>query len=1194
MVDATDDADLRNLIARRAELLDLLATDPRSKRDIIASLDTSRSTVDRAIRRLEEHGLVERVDGGYLTTLTGRMALERFREYAETLSAVAGARDLFSPLPVETAISARAIKGAEITLATAPTPYKPAERIYDAVEEATRYRALLPSLDDPRHLRLCYENVVTEGREVMFVLPRNLLTSLQDEFPQRLAHMAEADSFQAFVGDVPQYGLLLTEASDEMETHIVVYSETGGVHGCASNPTAEARAWAVEQFDRCRTEATNATARLHRDDESYADGGSATAVAHGATLPHPLDRQGFVRLSKDYFAGRATTDPVISWRAGLSLADVQAGAAVRRTIERDGETLDLANWLVDRLRSGSDTALLGAPGSGKSTVCRQVACRWYRADIGPVFYHRSDAGHRFEAVDEFASTLEESAGHTLVVVEDVLRPSAREVLEVVREHATSDDVTFLLDSRTAEWHDPPGGTVDPALRSALVENLETVSMPSLAEADFEQFVEHLDRTLDRSVDVPVDRLREGLELGGDPKPGRDRSTPVDVLLLAHRAALYADPLADAATTLEEDVRAVYDDLSAAGETALDVGVLVALLTGANRPVRPATIAGAFTERSDEAIRESLARLEGRVVFPDPEVDRQPPAEPYETVHETWAVEFLAHLLECDDGEAAARFGRCLSAYLEIADEPGRLDDPRGADDSAVPTRDWSAWAADAVEQVFDLGLRIPRLAPLFGTAQENNIQLPDVASAEMPLRLGRWRARMYANGGDFEAAEREYRALLDAVRSTDSVPPDTAREYEAFGLTYLGRALTMQGDRDEAEAIVRRALDEFDLGPLERGNCHHNLALVAYYGGDLEPAREHVLEAIELRRNAGAKRLTASSLQLRGTIHRVAWNYDEAAADLREALSISRETDYAFMEALCLYGLGELDRLCGPFDRAEARFRECLEISRTIGYVDGQIHGYEGLGHVATYRGNFEVALGHFDEMERLANGKSGGLYDMFKAVIEEGRGLVARRRGNLTAARSRFEAASAHTDDGFPFEVADMDVHLATVAIDEGRFDEAEALIETWREEIADRGDVRLGSVIHRNAGRIAAGRDNYRRAEQEYSRSLDLADRAESSYERARTLVSYATLALDRDHLETARDRYVEAIELLHDCGAYREAIDAIESLIEVCEALDDGSTVADWRRRAVRIDEEASFDPGYEEFLAECRSAVDRSPP
>lgn len=122
-----------------------------------------------------------------------------------------------------------------------------------------------------------------------------------------------------------------------------------------------------------------------------------------------LQDEGFTRLSSFVF-DRTVDEPEQAWRAGLGLVHVRRGYAVDRR-RRDGTNVTGA--LFEQLRSGEtpvNRIVRGPAGSGKSTVCKQGACRWYDdPETGPVF------------------------------------------CEVVREFRGTDiDVSFLLDARRGE------------------------------------------------------------------------------------------------------------------------------------------------------------------------------------------------------------------------------------------------------------------------------------------------------------------------------------------------------------------------------------------------------------------------------------------------------------------------------------------------------------------------------------------------------------------------------------------------------------------------------------------------------------------------------------------------------------------------------------------------------------------------
>jgi Bacterial regulatory protein, arsR family. len=63
-------------IRTRRAFLAALRRGPQRKRELVAALETSRSTVDRAIGDLADAGLVTETAAGVKITLAGRMAVE--------------------------------------------------------------------------------------------------------------------------------------------------------------------------------------------------------------------------------------------------------------------------------------------------------------------------------------------------------------------------------------------------------------------------------------------------------------------------------------------------------------------------------------------------------------------------------------------------------------------------------------------------------------------------------------------------------------------------------------------------------------------------------------------------------------------------------------------------------------------------------------------------------------------------------------------------------------------------------------------------------------------------------------------------------------------------------------------------------------------------------------------------------------
>jgi tetratricopeptide (TPR) repeat protein/DNA-binding transcriptional ArsR family regulator len=1160
------DSEKLDVLTRRSAVLRRLADAPAHVRDLVDEMDQSRSTVNRALNELEAVDLVERTDEGYAATLAGRFALEGLAEFREELDDVVAARPVTDPLPADSPLERPAVVGSEAHLATEPTPYRPLERFHGDLADATRYRAALPVLDDPRQARLLYEHVVTEGNPAELVVSPELLRALRTQFPRRMARMAETDGFRLLVGEVPPFLLGLVEADDgtgpATTVHAIVFNDSGGVHGLLANDAPGAVRWATDRYRAVRAAADERTDALLANSDgggptTTVDGGVAQAGV-GNSVSVALEREGFVRLDASYFREEPTADPPTAWRAGLTIPEVHVGYAVERTLpagsgggdeqDADGPATDdatagepLSAALAGDLAAGRDCLLLGPPGSGKSTVCKQVACDWYDVGRGPVLYREGGRGRSFDSVDDLVVTVDLADGHTLVVVEDAVRPEADAVFEAIDRLGDREDVSFLLDARESEWasraREPPGAA-DLAVRH----------VPGLSDRDCERLVDHFERTVGETVDVPVDRLRQGLR---EEAMGDDDTVHGEVLLLLHRLATYADPLADDRTSLEETVAAVYDDV-ADDPTALDVCVLANALVAAGLPVDAGALAAVADPGEYDRVEAAVERLEGRVLFPDGD-------DSYRTVHRSWSVTFLAHLLDAmGDRRAADRFGDCLTALLSLADEPGRREQIAAhlgdGETLAAVEDDPRARADDVVEALYALARERPTVAPLFGDGERDTVALPAACSVadRRPVWLGRAFERggyldsaLAAADGGLEAVPAESRLACrllgvraaalaatgdyDAARETSERQRALAarlgdRELEATALERLGRAGRQQSDYERAHEQLQRSLEvQADLeDPHLEARTLTTLGMVAYDEADYEAAREHHEEALAIMRQVGDRRGEAKSFGTLGLVAFDQGDYGQAREHQERSLAIMRQVGDRRGEADSLGDLGLTARRTGDYEAARAYHEESLALHREMGDRRGEANDLGNLGAVAGRQGEYGQAREYFErslELHREVGNRRGA------AGCLGNLGVVTKFQGDYAAAREYYEEAlSIKREVGDPRGEANTLTNLGTLHREQGDYERAHECHEAAlaiRREVDDRqGEATTLS----NLGSVATERGDLERAREHHEGALaierDIGDRQGEASSRT----NLAVVARERDDLETA-DEHLDA---------------------------------------------------------------------
>ena len=1095
----TFDEELLVLIARRLDFLEELCDTALEKRDLVDVLGHSRSTVNRAVAELETAGLVTGADRGYTTTVTGRLAADMYRQIRRDATDIQNASTVLAPLPADSRIDLGAVSGADSERTEGPPPYRTLGRIRDAITGADSVRGFVPMVANLETLRACHATAIQHGTPVELLLRRDLFERLTGRFGAVFSEMALTDEYSVLTGETPQFTGLRIASSGQETVALIVYTEDSAVHGVLLNTTESATRWFENCYQQLRAAATDRTDELIGLD-APAEDGSGHATTSGTEhlpgmnrersvagqSPHPdtdgspgeagrpdaqsepakttqppaeLEAEGFVRLCEAYFDRREPQSPAVCWRTGLDIVEVHAGYAIDREWRHDGQRMNLTDHLVERLRDGRDHVLLGPPGSGKSTVCKSVACRWYENGLGPVFYRESGYGQPFDSRSRLERHLRRASGHALVVVEDAVRDEANTVFRLMQAVSGDSTVTFLLDSRATEWQQPEEFPSDAGLEAYRQEAVETTVMPELDRNECRRLVRHFEDTIAGSVSPPVQSLLG--QLDEDAASASESARPGRILLFLHRLASYADPLSKydsrLPTTLTQDIQQTYDRLQAAeSDRFLDVGVTVNLLNATGIGVYPDLVHAVADEGEHQVVREALSALEGHILFPS-EPDAGADSARYRTVHESWSRLFLTRLGDVESPRAAQqRFGRCVTALLALADDTQRRErihwefEGEAAYLSEI-TIDPGEWADDFVRRLFTLGQDYPSLAPLFGRSEYSAIDLPDACSPALSVCCTEWRGEMYRKAGEYDRAAAEFERLATLVRETDVMDTAPARKKRALSLIKRGEIEMHRGDLDTAETLVTRGLHIYeDLGDsrgkaasllrlgvvaltegdydtaeeriarsLERyrdcddksgtSRCLGNLAIIALRSDDLDAAAEYATHSLDVRRALGDRHGVADSHLLRGEIALERGVLDDAEEHLTRSFEIAREIGATRTEANSLLLLGDIEREKGNRSAAVEYLDQSLDIWEEIDVDHGTAECLRKLGAIRWENGEYEAAeetLTRSLETVRTVGDRrteAETLVDLGEVALE--RGAVERARERLASASEAYRA---------------------------------------------------------------------------------------------------------------------------------------------------------------------------------------------
>lgn len=246
-------AEAVELLARRADLLARLRGGPRTKPELADALPVSRSTVDRAVRELETHDLVERGDAVSLT-LAGALALDAYEEFASQLDALGAADSLFAGLPADATVDPVLLRDATVVDPSRVAPQRGVERYRSLVTDADRVRGFVSAVLDT-NVPTFRERIVEDGVPVELVLAPDALDVLVSTHGDAVADARATGNLALYrANSTLAYSLMLVDAG--ATTHVcALFYDDGGQVGLVLNGDPDAVDWAEGVYESLHADA---------------------------------------------------------------------------------------------------------------------------------------------------------------------------------------------------------------------------------------------------------------------------------------------------------------------------------------------------------------------------------------------------------------------------------------------------------------------------------------------------------------------------------------------------------------------------------------------------------------------------------------------------------------------------------------------------------------------------------------------------------------------------------------------------------------------------------------------------------------------------------------------------------------------------------------------------------------------------
>lgn len=241
--------------AHRPALIERLSAGPARPADLVAALGCSRASVHRHLSALSERGWVEKVDGEYRLTETGRYVNGVYERCVTALACVDRFEPLLAALPsFEPTLSPELLADGELTVADPDAPHGPLDRyvtwLSGRATTTDRVRCVCPVLSEV--FNDAHERALEAGVETELLLPASLFERALDEDPEAVRADVGRSGFELrTLPDCPGFGLTVADSA----VFLGAYDGNGRMQAGFESETREVRSWALDVYDRLRSRA---------------------------------------------------------------------------------------------------------------------------------------------------------------------------------------------------------------------------------------------------------------------------------------------------------------------------------------------------------------------------------------------------------------------------------------------------------------------------------------------------------------------------------------------------------------------------------------------------------------------------------------------------------------------------------------------------------------------------------------------------------------------------------------------------------------------------------------------------------------------------------------------------------------------------------------------------------------------------
>jgi predicted transcriptional regulator len=249
MESALEEIEFLALSANRVDALELLAAEPRTRRELVELTGASQPTVGRILNDFEERGWLERTGSTYRATATGALVSRGFGDLVGIVETDFELRPIVQWLPTEAiGFDLAHLVDATITTPSRVRPNAPVTRALELLDDAETVRIVSYAFNEGSLERIA-ERTAAGDQRFEGVFSASAIDAITDDsqLRRRLRDLLAADHATIRITDE---SIPVAATIADATVHLFVRDETGVLQASIDIDDPAVSSWATDLFER--------------------------------------------------------------------------------------------------------------------------------------------------------------------------------------------------------------------------------------------------------------------------------------------------------------------------------------------------------------------------------------------------------------------------------------------------------------------------------------------------------------------------------------------------------------------------------------------------------------------------------------------------------------------------------------------------------------------------------------------------------------------------------------------------------------------------------------------------------------------------------------------------------------------------------------------------------------------------------